>query len=83
MNPALVLFIHAWRKGYNPLPPPWYVPIDEPACGVELHVPAEKTNDGIERHFVCDKAEHDHEDGKHRQVTDNDEGTALEWPTTT
>ena len=49
-----------------------------------IEVPADQTRDGIARRFVCDKpAGHEvdpDDDGKHRQVTDNDEGRAIEWP---
>lgn len=71
-RPGLVLgILHGW------FPPPWFVPVEAPACGAELDVPAEQTNDATARYFVCDKpARHD---GKHRQVTDNDAGESFEW----
>ena len=66
-------------------PPPWFVPIEAPACGTVLRVPAEVTNDGLERTFVCDRpAGHSEDrppvaDRRHRQVTDNTIGTTVEW----
>lgn len=60
------------------LPPPWYVPVEAPACGHVLHVAAEDTTDGVERRFVCDLPA-GHEDRQHRQVTDNEEGHTLTW----
>jgi hypothetical protein len=59
------------------LPPPWFVPIEAPACAVDLRVPAAATNDGLARRFVCDKIRG--HDGRHRQVTDNDAGETFEW----
>lgn len=74
--PALVLGLTMWI-----LPPPWFVAVEAPACGAELHVDAEQTNDGIERHFVCDDLA-GHEEDRHRQVTDNEAGKAFTWPRT-
>lgn len=62
------------------LPPPWFVPVDEPACTSELCVPADRTIDNLARHFVCDKPVFGHDDGKHRQVTDNELGHSFQWP---
>jgi hypothetical protein len=69
-------------------PPPWFVPIEAPACAAVLEVPPEATNDGIARRFVCDQ-QAGHADrpephtgeypDRHRQVTDNAEGTTLTW----
>jgi len=59
------------------LPPPWFVPIEAPACGAVLDVPAERTKDNLARRFVCDK-QTGHDD-KHRQVTDNELGHTIEW----
>jgi hypothetical protein len=72
--PALVLCFLLGQ-----LPPPWYVPVEAPACGAVLDVAAEATTDGVARRFVCDLPS-DHDDDKHRQVTDNTEGEALTWP---
>jgi hypothetical protein len=67
------------------LPPPWFVPVEAPACGAVLDVRAEQTNDGVARRFVCDRPEGHGEvtakKGKHRQVTDNESGATMEWPT--
>lgn len=60
------------------LPPPWFVPIEAPACGAVLSVPAEATNDGIARRFVCDKIR-GHEDANHRHVADPEMGYSFEW----
>ncbi len=73
------------------LPPPfsqgWFVAVEAPACGAELHVQAEATIDGVERHFVCDRVS-GHDDGviggdpdidKHRQVVDNQAGETMTW----
>lgn len=70
------------------LPPPWFVPVEAPACGAVLEVPAEATNDGLARRFVCDMpAGHEDRDpepgedrDRHRQVTDNTTGETLTWP---
>ncbi|MEV6281063.1 hypothetical protein [Nocardia sp. NPDC051832] len=58
-----------------------FVPIDAPACAAELDVPAAATDDNQARHFICDRAAGHHEaDGTiHRQVTDRDVGSAVEW----
>jgi hypothetical protein len=86
--PALVL---CFADGLR-LPPPWFVPVEAPACGQVLDVPAEQTNDDTGRRFVCDRlAGHpEHRKGtpyfveaalgdRHRQVTDNDQGTIITW----
>lgn len=83
---ALVMGIANWLT----LPPPWFVPAEAPACGAVLDVPAEATNDGLARRFVCDRiAGHEDRDDqppgdgpgdRHRQVTDNDEGRCFTWP---
>ena len=60
-------------------PPPWFVPIEAPACGMTidgLATPLASPGDPRPR-FTCDRqAGHD---GNHRQVTDNDNGRAVEW----
>jgi hypothetical protein len=75
---ALVLCFEVYK-----LPPPWFVPVEAPACGVVVHVPVEQTNDGVARRFVCDRPEGHGEvtgkKGKHRQVTDNEAGETMEW----
>jgi hypothetical protein len=59
------------------LPPPWFVPIETPACHQALEVTATQTNDGVARRFCCDRpAGHG---GRHRQVADNIAGRCLEW----
>jgi hypothetical protein len=68
------------------LPPPWFLPVEAPACGAVLDIPAEKTNDGVARRFVCDRprghTDHHPEPGtRHRQVTDNEAGSSFTWPT--
>lgn len=73
--PALELAILLGR-----VPPPWFVPIEAPACGEEVDVPASATNDGVERRLACDRIL-GHAEGTHRQVTDNEEGVAMEWTT--
>lgn len=78
-NPGLVMCFFVDGR----LPPPWFVPIEAPACGAVLHVPVEATNDGAARTFVCDRPAGHHEeppekDG-HRQVTDNSGGTVVRW----
>jgi hypothetical protein len=73
------------------LPPPfsagWFVPVESPACGAELRVLADATNDGIERRFLCDRVRghDDHAVGgdrdreMHRQVVDNQLGRTVTW----
>jgi hypothetical protein len=61
------------------LPPPWFVPVEAPACGDEVHIPAEETTDGHARVFVCDLPA-GHRDIRHRQVTDNENGRTITWP---
>jgi hypothetical protein len=61
------------------LPPPWFLPVEAPACGAELHFAAEETKDGVARDFVCDRPV-GHDDDRHRQVTDFDTGKELTWP---
>jgi len=60
------------------LPPPWFVPVEAPACNDHLTVPAAGTADGVEQHFYCDRLK-DHDDDKHRYVYDVNDGTALQW----
>ena len=56
----------------------WFIQdLETPACGTVLYVPADQTNDGVERMFVCDLPA-SHPD-RHRQVTDMAEGTTLTW----
>jgi hypothetical protein len=75
---ALVLCFEVYR-----LPPPWFVPVEAPACGVVAYVQAEWTNDGVARRFVCDRPEGHPEktskSDKHRQVTDMETGETMEW----
>ena len=59
------------------LPPPWFVPLEAPACGDEIHVPTEAIAEGAPPRIVCDRiAGHD---GPHRMVTDNEAGYTFEW----
>lgn len=69
-------------------PPPWFLPVEAPACRAVLEVPAKATNDATARRFVCDQPV-DHAgrhlpvmggyDDRHRQVTDNDAGECFTW----
>lgn len=74
--PALELCFYVGMR----LPPPWFVPVEAPACRAVLEVPAvgaETTDGSTALRFVCDRyAGHPN---AHRQVTDNDCGHALEW----
>lgn len=78
MKPALIMCFEV-----GALPPPWFVAVEAPACGVVAHIPAEWTNDGVARSFTCDRPQGHGEKmsktDKHRQVVDNESGETLEW----
>jgi hypothetical protein len=76
---ALELYLSYWVPGLRvlPVPPPWYLPVAEPACGIVLAVPATDAPDGYDRVFTCDRA-HGHPD-QHRAVIDNTTGNTISW----
>lgn len=93
-EPHLWAWHHVWEEHYDesnklnftpsmPFPPPWYVPVEAPACNAVLDVAAGVTNDGIARKFYCDR-QAGHPDNelpteKHRAIYDPEEGRALWW----
>lgn len=59
---------------------PWYAAAPGiPACGTVTYIGADKTRDGTERMYVCDRPAGHTPADQHRQVIDADEGQSLEW----
>lgn len=57
------------------LPPPWFVPVEAPACCATVLIPAEAGAPFPA--LVCDDlAGHE---GNHRMVTNNEQGHVIEW----